>query len=79
MEELSERTKGIITIIVMVLVLAFLIASCTASCDQDSYSSKSNYKSGGSRCNNCGGDGWDSANGCSCIWCGGDGITSWNP
>lgn len=30
-------------------------------------------------CNNCGGDGWDSANGGSCVWCGGDGRTSWNP
>ena len=31
------------------------------------------------KCSNCGGDGWDSANGCSCVWCGGDGRTSWNP
>lgn len=31
------------------------------------------------RCNNCGGDGWDSANNCSCVWCGGDGKTVWNP
>lgn len=35
--------------------------------------------SDGTRCNNCGGDGWDSANGSSCVWCGGDGRTSWNP
>lgn len=35
--------------------------------------------SGSYRCNNCGGDGWDSANSSSCVWCGGDGKTSWNP
>ena len=65
---------------VVTLVIALIIALCV-SCDfgTSSSNSGSGNSSGSYRCNNCGGDGWDSANGCSCVWCGGDGRTSWNP
>lgn len=56
---------------ILVVCLCFGLYACG---DSDSSSSGD-----GSRCNNCGGDGWDSANSCSCVWCGGDGRTSWNP
>ena len=69
---------------VITLVIGLIIALCVScSIISDSDSGGSNYNgnnySGSYRCDNCGGDGWDSANGCSCVWCGGDGRTSWNP
>jgi len=61
---------------IIVVLIIVLVASCSGSGNKSSSSSGS---SSGTRCNNCGGDGWDSANSCSCVWCGGDGRTSWNP
>lgn len=59
----------------MIGIVVALIIVLAVSCSDGSSTSSS----GGYRCNNCGGDGWDSANRCSCVWCGGDGKTSWNP
>ena len=63
---------------VITLVVALIIALCV-SCGGTTSSSNSGGGSKKGNCNNCGGDGWDSRNGCSCVWCGGDGYTSWNP
>lgn len=71
-----ENKGKIWPIVVAILLVLSLIGSCNES---SGGSSKSGSKSSEYRCSNCGGDGWDSANGCSCVWCGGDGRTSWNP
>ena len=75
-----SESNGWIIGLVVVLVIALVVA-CSGSTGSSSSSGSSNNdsNSGSYRCNNCGGDGWDSANGCSCVWCGGDGRTSWNP
>ena len=68
---MQSKFRGWIIAAVIVALLALI-----GSCNNDS---SSNTGSGSYRCNNCGGDGWDSANSSSCVWCGGDGRTSWNP
>ena len=63
------------------VVVGFFLLVGYAVANQDYSSSSSNVdsNSGSYRCNNCGGDGWDSENNRKCVWCGGDGKTSWNP
>lgn len=62
-----------------IAIAVVLTLSLIGSCNECSTSSGGGNNSRDYRCNNCGGDGWDSANGCGCVWCGGDGRTSWNP
>lgn len=73
----ASESKGWIVGLAVTLLIALVVTSSGDSSTRSSSSTGSN--SGDYRCNNCGGDGWDSANGCSCVWCGGDGRTSWNP
>ena len=65
----------------VIAIAVVLVMGMIGSCDGGGSTSKGGTggSSGGYRCNNCGGDGWDSANGCSCVWCGGDERTSKNP
>ena len=68
---LISDSQAWVAALVVVAIVTFIVADTSGS------GSGSGSKRG--NCNNCGGDGWDSANSCSCVWCGGDGYTSWNP
>lgn len=75
-----KKTLKIVLGVAGVLLFAWLMAAAIVSCDSDGGGNNGGYSNSGSqRCNNCGGDGWDSENNCKCVWCGGDGKTSWNP
>ena len=62
-----------------IAIVVILVIALVASCSDNIGGSSSGGGSKKGNCNNCGGDGWDSRNGCSCVWCGGDGYSYWNP
>ena len=68
-------TKSSMKVVLCILIVFALVMAISVS----QLSEDKSDNSGSYRCENCGGDGWDSANDCSCVWCGGDGRTSWNP
>lgn len=77
-EVASEMLRKLLIGAVVIAVIVAVVLFCMSG-DDSSNSGSSSNNSGSSRCNNCGGDGWDSTNDCRCVWCGGDGLTSWNP
>ena len=79
---LISDSKAWVVTLVIALVIALCVSCGGSFSSSNSGSGKSNdsgNSNGSYRCNNCGGDGWDSENNCKCVWCGGDGKTSWNP
>lgn len=75
----NKKSLTVVVGIIVVLCIVIWIAGGQVFGSGSTNSGNGTVGSGTYRCNNCGGDGWDSANNSSCVWCGGDGRTSWNP